>query len=259
MHYYNEKGVMACVLFIFGLTFAPHASMGYSVHPQNQHHRRTATSTSSTPMQQDGPNDSRREFLKSAAVQTATILSVLLPATANAFDNRFDDKYADALATTGTQPKDLGVATRNSRTEGSYKGLRMCGNSPNCLASSNPVADLPIRTISGWKGGSIADVKKVIDTYEVMHDDIDGGGYKVMEYDEKEKYLYVQFQSYKAGYIDDFECWYNPKSELFDVRSSSRVGYSDLGVNNLRLEYIAGRLEKEFKWTFERRRNGQLA
>jgi len=139
----------------------------------------------------------------------------------------------------------------------------MCGNSPNCLASSNPYADLPVRTIEGWNaannGGSIRDVKKVIDTYEVGHDDIDGGGYKVMEYDEKEKYLYVQFQSYKAGYIDDFECWYNPKKGQFDVRSSSRVGYSDLGVNNLRLEYIARRLGEEFKWTFERSGNGMLA
>jgi len=250
---------MTCVIFIFGLVFSPQ-TLGYSVLPQHKNGR--ATTVSSTPIQQTKSHDSRRGFLTSAAVQSATFLSILLPVTAtaaSAFDNRLDDKYADALATTGAQPKDLGVATRKSRTEGSYVGLKMCGNSPNCLASSNPVADLPVRTIAGWNGGSIKDVKKVIDTYEVGHDDIDGGGFKVVEYDEKEKYIYVQFQSYKAGYIDDFECWYNPKSGLFDVRSSSRVGYSDLGVNNLRLEYIAGRLEKEFKWTFERRRNGSLA
>jgi len=88
-------------------------------------------------------------------------------------------------------------------------------------------------------------VKKIIDTYEVGHDDIDGGGFKVIEYNKKDQYLYVQFQSYKAGYIDDFECWFNPEKKKFDVRSSSRVGYSDLGVNAARLEYIAKRLEKE--------------
>ena len=75
----------------------------------------------------------------------------------------------------------------------------------------------------------------------------------------KEQYLYVQFQSYKVGYIDDFECWFNPKSGRFDVQSLSRVGYSDFGVSNLRLEYIAGRLEKELKWTCERSKNGLLA
>ena len=88
-------------------------------------------------------------------------------------------------------------------------------------------------------------MKKIIDTYEVGHDDIDGGGFKVIEYNKKDQYLYVQFQSYKAGYIDDFECWFNPEKKKFDVRSSSRVGYSDLGVNAARLEYIAKRLEKE--------------
>jgi len=194
-------------------------------------------------------DDSRRGFLTGTAGKGVSVLLALLLSTpSNAFDNRLDDRYADALATTGTQPKDLGVATRKSRTEGSYKGLKMCGNSPNCLASSNPKADLPVRTIPGWNGGSIKDVKKVIDTYQVGQNDIDGGGFKVMEYDEKEQYLYVQFQSYKAGYIDDFECWYNPTSGKYDVRSSSRVGYSDLGVNKLRLDYIAGRLNKEFKW-----------
>ena len=64
-------------------------------------------------------------------------------------------------------------------------GLKMCGNSPNCLASSNPKTDLPVRTISGWNGGSIKDVKKVIDTYQVGQNDIDGGGFMVVEYDEK--------------------------------------------------------------------------
>mmetsp|Transcript_37689 Transcript_37689/g.80517 ORF Transcript_37689/g.80517 Transcript_37689/m.80517 type:complete len:248 (-) Transcript_37689:67-810(-) len=202
---------------------------------------------------------SRRGFLSSAAAAAASATAFLPAAeTADAFENRLDGRYADAPATPGAQPKDLGVLARKSRAEGSYVGLKACGNSPNCWASSNPYADLPGRTISGWNGGSIKDVKKVIDTYEVGQNGIDGGGFKVMEYDEKGQYLYVQFQSYKAGYIDDFECWFNPKSGKFDVRSSSRVGYSDLGVNSARLEYIAGRLEKEFKWTFERSRNGLL-
>eukprot|EP00578_Thalassiosira_sp_NH16_P010587 CAMPEP_0181113742 /NCGR_PEP_ID=MMETSP1071-20121207/20509_1 /TAXON_ID=35127 /ORGANISM="Thalassiosira sp., Strain NH16" /LENGTH=226 /DNA_ID=CAMNT_0023197799 /DNA_START=198 /DNA_END=878 /DNA_ORIENTATION=- len=214
--------------------------------------------------EQENPHDNnRREFLSSAVGRSATFLSFLLPTAttaANAFENRLNDKYADSIAQTGTQPKDLGVlATRKSRTEGSYRGLKACGNTPNCLASSNPYADLPSRTIFGWDGKSIKDVKKVIDTYEVNQNDIDGGGFKIMTYNEKDQYLYVQFQSYKMGYIDDFECWYNDKSGKFDVRSASREGYSDLGVNRKRLEYIAARLEKEFGWTFERERDGSLA
>jgi uncharacterized protein (DUF1499 family) len=252
----NGKITMACALL--GLVFLP-PSFGYSILPP--HGSRTSNNGGDVAEQHPTPKanqpNGRRGFL--TAVGGATFLSILPSTAANAFDNRKDDKYADALATTGTQPKDLGVSERRSRTEKSYVGLKACGNSPNCLASSNPVADLPVRTIPGWNGNSIKDVKKVIDTYQVGQGDIDGGGFKIMEYDEKEKYIFVQFQSYKAGYIDDFECWFNPKSGKFDVRSSSRVGYSDLGVNAARLEYIAGRLEKEFKWTFERNKNGLLA
>ena len=68
----------------------------------------------------------------------------------------------------------------------------------------------------------------------------------------------AKFQSYKAGYIDDFECWYNPESKKFDVRSASRLGVSDLGVNGKRLEYIGTRLEKEYGWSLQRRKSGKL-
>lgn len=202
----------------------------------------------------------RRGFMKAFLPLAMTAAAAATtPLAANAFENRKDDKYASAIATPGTQPKDLGVSQRSN-----YVGLRACGNSPNCWNSSAPKANIPARWLPAWEanGRSIDDVKKIIDTYEVGHDDIDGGGFKVMEFKNNKKsddqYLYVQFQSYKAGYIDDFECWFNPESKKFDVRSSSRVGYSDIGVNQLRLEYIANRLEKEYKWTFERRKNGRL-
>jgi uncharacterized protein (DUF1499 family) len=205
---------------------------------------------------------SRRGFMKTGATAVFPFLmtaALTTPTTrANAFDNRKDDKYADVVPTPGKQPGDLGYSQRSN-----YFGLKQCGTSPNCWNSSTPKANIPARWLPSWEanGRSIDDVKKIIDTYEVGHDEIDGGGFKVIEYKKKssdDQYLYVQFQSYKAGYIDDFECWFNPESKKFDVRSSSRVGYSDLGVNALRLEYIASRLEKEYGWTFERRKNGKL-
>ena len=194
---------------------------------------------------------------KAAVAASLATLTTAVPSSANAFDNRLDDKYANAVQTPGTQPKDLGHLERSN-----YVGLKECGNSPNCWNSSPPKASNPARWLPAWdsNGGSIQDVKAVVDTYQVGQNNIDGGGFKVMEFENKgdSQYLYVQFQSYKAGYIDDFECWFNPQSKKFDVRSSSRVGYSDLGVNALRLEYIANRLEKEHGWTFERRKNGKL-
>ena len=209
-------------------------------------------------------NNGRRGFLKTgfAAFLPLTMMTTATTITpANAFENRINDRNADAIAQTGTQPKDLGHSQRSN-----YVGLKQCGNSPNCWNSSTPKANIPARWLPAWEanGRSMEDVKRVIDSYEVGQNGIDGGGFKIMEYNNSknepdDQYLYVQFQSYKAGYIDDFECWFNPESKKFDVRSASRVGYSDIGVNSQRLEYIAERLEKEYGWTFERRKNGKLA
>lgn len=200
----------------------------------------------------------RRTFLSSAILAPlATIATSSVP-SASAFDNRLDDKYADATPQVGTQPDNLGSGPRTSKSAGSYTGLAPCPNSPNCWCSSPPPGDNLARYLPAWKGKSIADVKAVIDTYEVGQQGVDGGGFKIIEYDEKKQYLYVQFQSYKAGYIDDFEIWYNPEKGKFDVRSASRIGMSDLGVNGKRLNYIGGRLEKEYGWELERRKNGSL-
>lgn len=208
-------------------------------------------------------NNNRRGFLVTgltAFLPWAMTAAATRPTDAKAFENRLNDRYADAIPQTGKQPKDLGHSQRSN-----YVGLKECGNSPNCWNSSAPKSNIPARWLPAWEanGRSIEDVKRIVDTYEVGHDDIDGGGFKIMEYNNNKKepddqYLYVQFQSYKAGYIDDFECWFNSESKKFDVRSSSRVGYSDLGVNASRLEYIANRLEKEYGWTFNRRKNGRL-
>lgn len=202
--------------------------------------------------------EGRRAFITGATTFLPLAIFTSTPSGVNAFENRLDNKYSDVTPQVGTKPSDLGHTERLSKSKASYIGLKQCGNSPNCWCSSTPFADSPARFIPAWTGHSIKDLKYVIDTYQVGQNGIDGGGFNIIEYDEKEKYIYVQFQSYKAGYIDDFECWFNPQSQKFDIRSSSRVGVSDLGVNAKRLEYFAGRLDKEFGWKFERRKNGSL-
>jgi len=199
---------------------------------------------------------SRKSFLASSIF--ASIFAVTNPAVA--FDNRLDDKYLDRTPQTGVQSDNLGVKQRDSKQAGSYTGLAPCPGSSNCWCSSTPFNDNPGRWLESWgsKSNSIKDVKKVIDTYEVGQNGIDGGGFKVMKYDEKGQYLYTQFQSYKSGYIDDMEVWFNAEKNKFDVRSASRIGASDFGVNGKRLNYIGGRLEKEFGWEIKRRKNGSL-
>jgi uncharacterized protein (DUF1499 family) len=51
-------------------------------------------------------------------------------------------------------------------------------------------------------------------------------------------YLRVEFTSAVLGFVDDLELQRQPAEGRIAVRSASRVGYSDLGVNRRRVENI---------------------
>ena len=196
---------------------------------------------------------SRRVLLGSAL---ATLASPAL-----AFDNAIPDyaKYADKPKRKGTPPNDLGVAKRT--VEGvdfdtiTFQGLRDCDGKPNCFSTTGDV-ELETRILKGvdtlipkWvpPAGDAAPFKtlvKAVKAYIPGQGFVDGGGFKVVK--ETDSYLYVQFEALKKGYIDDVE--FAVAADGVMVRSSSRVGQTDFGVNACRLNYIAASLRKE-GWT----------
>ena len=58
-------------------------------------------------------------------------------------------------------------------------------------------------------------------------------------------YLYVEFTSKLMGYVDDTEFYLDEKTGVIQVRSASRLGRSDFGVNRERVESIRARLAQE--------------
>lgn len=58
-------------------------------------------------------------------------------------------------------------------------------------------------------------------------------------------YLYVQFTSSVLKFVDDTEFWFDPVNGVIQVRSASRVGRGDLGVNRKRIETIRNALAAE--------------
>jgi len=56
-------------------------------------------------------------------------------------------------------------------------------------------------------------------------------------------YLYAQFTTKLMKYVDDVEFWYDPAAKVIQVRSASRVGRGDLGVNRKRIEAVRSALE----------------
>jgi uncharacterized protein (DUF1499 family) len=51
-------------------------------------------------------------------------------------------------------------------------------------------------------------------------------------------YLYAEYESALMGFVDDVEFWFYPSAKVIHVRSASRLGYRDFGVNRARVEDI---------------------
>ncbi len=55
---------------------------------------------------------------------------------------------------------------------------------------------------------------------------------------EEGAYWHLEFRSRIFRFVDDVEFLFDPQARLIHVRSASRVGHSDLGVNRKRVEKI---------------------
>jgi uncharacterized protein (DUF1499 family) len=178
----------------------------------------------------------------------------------HAFDNALPEaqKYADKPKRRGTPPKDLGLSTRTTEGENDTMkqlGLRTCDGNPNCFSTTGDylLEDRVQRGVDSyinpWKppadessSTSFATLVQLVKAYEPGQGGIDGGGFTVVK--ESPSYLYCQFESLKKGYIDDVEFASSPNGNAVFVRSASRVGVSDFGVNAIRLNSLAKGLRK---------------
>ena len=58
-------------------------------------------------------------------------------------------------------------------------------------------------------------------------------------------YLHAESKSRLFGFVDDLEFHLRPEEKIIAVRSASRIGYWDLGVNRKRLEEIRALLRAQ--------------
>jgi uncharacterized protein (DUF1499 family) len=78
---------------------------------------------------------------------------------------------------------------------------------------------------------TIAKIAKVIENLP---------GSRVVE--QRGDYLYAQFTTPLMRFVDDVEFWFDPTAGVVQVRSASRIGRKDFGVNRVRIENIRARL-----------------
>lgn len=120
----------------------------------------------------------------------------------------------------GKRPTSLGI------TDGK---LKACPKSPNCVSSqsSSPkhfIGPLVIHQSAAHTMNALkAALNKLPRTTIVA---------------ESDDYIHAECASSLFGFVDDVEFWHNPTAGHIEVRSASRVGYSDWGVNRKRIEAL---------------------
>ena len=108
--------------------------------------------------------------------------------------------------------------------------LSPCPGRPNCVISQGGDKQHHIDPIAyeGERTAAVAMIKLVVQEM---------AGTRIVS--ESDQYLHVEFRSKIMGFVDDVEFFF-PDDAVIHVRSASRVGYSDFGVNRKRLEKIRG-------------------
>uniref|UniRef100_A0A7S0NUA3 Uncharacterized protein n=1 Tax=Calcidiscus leptoporus TaxID=127549 RepID=A0A7S0NUA3_9EUKA len=196
-----------------------------------------------------------------AVLQRTLPLLVAAPAQALAFENRLPPdeielKYK-APRTAGPKPTDLGPRQGNA--------LKPClDGKPHCFSTSreelddNDLYNADYGQTNEWLvrpftyakslAEAVDDVKGLITAYPPGQRGIDGGGFKVISetVTASSAYFYVQFESLRRGYVDDME--FALGDGVMNVRTSSRLGYLDMGVNAKRFNFFAQRLSHISGW-----------
>jgi len=67
---------------------------------------------------------------------------------------------------------------------------------------------------------------------------------RVRVIEQRPGYLYAEFRSRWLRFVDDVEFLLDEAHAKIHVRSASRLGYSDLGVNRKRIEHLRARLQE---------------
>jgi uncharacterized protein (DUF1499 family) len=132
----------------------------------------------------------------------------------------------------GTPPTDLGVH------DGKLKPPSKTPNSVSSQASLYPdhpqrsYANIPPLPANGDADATLDRIASIVATMD---------GAKIVK--KEPDYLYAQFTTRLMKYVDDAEFWFDPAAGVIQVRSASRLGSSDLGVNRKRIEFIRQKLQ----------------
>jgi uncharacterized protein (DUF1499 family) len=127
----------------------------------------------------------------------------------------------------GHMPENLGV------TDGQ---LAPCPPKPNCVCSQADDEEHRIAPFAceGDVTKSLARVEQIVKSMR-----------RSTIVERSSLYLHVEFRSRLFRFVDDVEFLADPAAGVIHVRSASRTGFSDMGVNRARVGEIAKQFQRE--------------
>jgi len=128
----------------------------------------------------------------------------------------------------GKAPDDLGVREGKlkppSKTENSVSSQAALWKDGEFAAQSAAIEPLKVR---GDPAAALAKLKAAL----AARPDV-----RIIT--DRPDYLHVEFETRWLRFVDDVEFWVDPAANLIHVRSASRIGRKDFGVNRARIESI---------------------
>jgi uncharacterized protein (DUF1499 family) len=127
----------------------------------------------------------------------------------------------------------LAIASSAAAYGQCVKTLALCPDSPNCVATNdaNPERRFPLLTIKQSDVAAWKHVRDAISQFE-----------RVEIVEEQAGYLHATVTSLIFRFVDDLEVTLCDNGRSLALRSASRTGHWDVGVNRERVEELVDRL-----------------
>ena len=164
------------------------------------------------------------------AKRIVAVVALLLACAAAGFALHLAVRGGDTVFS-GKRPEYLGV--KDGR-------LARCKRTPNCVSSQADPGDAehsiaPI-AFQGSAADAMAALRKAL-----------GGMARASVVRSEAGYLYAEFRSRLMGFVDDVEFLIDERAGVIHVRSASRLGRRDFGVNRERVEALRAAIAAEHK------------
>ena len=127
--------------------------------------------------------------------------------------------------------------------KGEYLKMTPCPRTPNCVSSVDTDRGHLVQPLR-FAGPAVDAQYRLLNILNELK------GVRVVTFEDN--IVQSEFISSVFGFVDDVEFYFDDHKKIIDVKSASRVGFSDLGVNRRRIEKIRKRFEQEEKNVWQR-------